>query len=98
MRRYEADELRLKLEQAGFEVVLLKRFNRLGALGWLVSGWLGRRELSPAQMIWFDRLLPLARICERILPMAGLSLIAVGRKRARTTATASAPVAIMPPR
>ena len=77
VRRYEADELRCNLENAGFEVVLLKRFNRMGALGWLVSGgWAGSNS-ARAQMIWFDRLLPLARICERILPIAGLSLIAV---------------------
>jgi SAM-dependent methyltransferase len=91
VRRYEADELRFKLDNAGFDVVLLKRFNRLGALGWLVSGWLGRRELSPAQMIWFDRLLPLAKICERILPIGGLSLIAVGRKRARQSSAIPVP-------
>jgi hypothetical protein len=49
-------------------------------------------------MIWFDRLLPLARICERILPIAGLSLIAVGRKRARTMSAATTPVAMTRPR
>ncbi len=98
VRRYEADELRHKLENAGFEVVLLKRFNRMGAVGWLVSGWLGRRELSPAQMIWFDRLLPLARLCERLLPIPGLSLIAVGRKRARPATAAALPAAIVRPR
>jgi glycosyltransferase involved in cell wall biosynthesis len=98
LRRYEADELRRKLENAGFEVVLLKRFNRLGAIGWLVSGWLGRQRLSPAQMIWFDRLLPLARFSERVLPVPGLSLIAVGRKRARPVSTAPVPAAVTRPR
>ena len=80
-RRYEPDELREKMERAGFEVVLTRRFCKFGALGWWVSGRiLRKRHLSPRQMIWFDRLLPLTRLADYVLPNPGMSLIAVGRR------------------
>ncbi|MDZ4780502.1 MAG: hypothetical protein SGJ19_09645 [Planctomycetia bacterium] len=60
------------------------RFSRLGTLGWAVSGHVFRRRtLSPRQMIWFDRLLPVARLLEHVLPVPGMSLIMVGRKPLR---------------
>ena len=34
-------------------------------------------------MIWFDRLMPLVKFLERLLPMQGMSLIVVGRKPQR---------------
>jgi SAM-dependent methyltransferase len=80
-RRYEPNGLAEKIRDAGMEVVFIKRFSRLGTLGWAVSGHvLRRRTLSPRQMIWFDRLLPLAKLMEYVLPVPGMSLIMVGRK------------------
>ena len=80
-RRYSTEELQRKMTKAGFDVVYRKRFSRLGTLGWFVSGRLLRRShLSPRQMIWFDRLLPLAKLLEHVLPVPGMSLIVVGRK------------------
>lgn len=80
-RRYEPEQLAAKLRAAGLEVAFTKRFSRLGTLGWAVSGHLlRRRTLSPRQMIWFDRLLPLAKALEYVLPVPGMSLIMVGRK------------------
>jgi glycosyltransferase involved in cell wall biosynthesis len=82
-RRYEEAGMADKLRRAGFEVVLTERFNRLGSVAWWFSGKvLRRRSLSPRQMIWFDRLWPLAKGLDRILPVPGMSLLAVGRKRA----------------
>ncbi|HUT92169.1 MAG TPA: glycosyltransferase [Thermoguttaceae bacterium] len=84
-RRYTAEELNAKMEEAGFEVVLNRRFSKLGSLCWAVSGHLlRRRHLSPTQMRWFDRILPLAKAAEHVLPVAGMSLIVVGRKPSRT--------------
>ncbi|RMF90447.1 MAG: glycosyltransferase, partial [Planctomycetota bacterium] len=81
-RRYTEAELRRKMEAAGFDVVFARRFNKLGAIAWAVSGHLLRRDqLSPRQMIWFDRLLPIVKLLDRILPVPGMSLIMVGRKR-----------------
>jgi glycosyltransferase involved in cell wall biosynthesis len=81
VRRYTALELRDKLTRAGFEVVHQQDFNRLGALGWYVSGKLmGKEHLSPRQMRTFNQLLPLAKLFERMPLWPALSTIAVGRK------------------
>jgi hypothetical protein len=83
-RRYARRELAAKIAAAGFDVVYTRRFSRLGALAWAVS-WhvLRRRHLSSRQMAWFDRLLPIAKIAEWVLPVPGMSLIMVGRKPGR---------------
>ena len=83
-RRYSRGELVEKMTSAGFDVVFTRQFCRLGALSWAISGGLlRRRHLSPRQMIWFDRLLPLVKLLEHVLPVPGMSLIAVGRKPRR---------------
>jgi glycosyltransferase involved in cell wall biosynthesis len=80
-RRYTAEELRTKLARAGFEVVHQQDFNRLGALGWYVSGKiLGNAHLSPGSMRTFNKILPIAKLIERIRAWPALSTIAVGRK------------------
>jgi glycosyltransferase involved in cell wall biosynthesis len=80
-RRYTRDELAEKMSRAGFEVVHHRQFSRLGSIGWAVSGHLlRRRHLSPRQMIWYDRLLPLAKLLDYVLPVPGMSLLMVGRK------------------
>jgi glycosyltransferase involved in cell wall biosynthesis len=80
-RRYTEAELHEKLERAGFEVVHQQGFNKLGTLGWYVSGkLLGKEHLSPRQMRTFNRILPLAKLVERIPAWPALSTIAVGRK------------------
>lgn len=80
-RRYTVQELAAKMRRAGFEVVETKGFNRLGSLGWYVSGkLLGRTTLSPGQMKLYEWLLPLARLIEPFPILPPLSVIAVGRK------------------
>ncbi len=82
-RRYTQQELREKMTAAGFEVVFARQFSKLGSIGWTVSGrLLRRRHLSPRQMVWFDRLLPIAKVLDYLLPVPGMSLIMVGRKPA----------------
>jgi glycosyltransferase involved in cell wall biosynthesis len=81
-RRYERDELANLVNQAGFDVVDLLGFNRLGGLGWfVVNRLLGRKGHSAAQLRWFDRLMPLVKICEYVLPFKHVSLICVAHKR-----------------
>jgi glycosyltransferase involved in cell wall biosynthesis len=90
-RRYTHDELRAKLKLAGFRVEHVQGFNRMGTLGWFVSGKLLRKKtLSPGQMKLFDRLLPFAKLLERIPIWPHLSVIAVGRKP-KTPHRSSAP-------
>ena len=91
-RRYTAEELRAKMTAAGFEVVQERQFSKLGAVSWAVSGHaLRSRHLSPRQMIWFDRLLPIAKLLEYVLPVPGMSLIMVGRKPTQSAPVQSAP-------
>lgn len=80
-RRYESHTLEARLREAGFEVVFCRGFNRLGSLGWFVSGKLLRRTtLSAGQMKAYERLLPIAKLLEHLPLLPHLSLIAVGRK------------------
>ncbi len=80
-RRYTEEELAGKLDKAGFEVVYQEGFNKLGALGWFVSGKLLRKDhLSPGQMKLFNRILPIAKLIEHVPGWPALSTIAVGRK------------------
>jgi glycosyltransferase involved in cell wall biosynthesis len=82
-RRYTEVELGDKLRRAGFEVVHQQGFNRLGTLGWFVSGKiLGKEHLSPGQMKMFNRILPAAKLIEHVPGWPALSTIAVGRKPA----------------
>src|SRR5262245_17679996 len=81
-RRYSRDELQAKMQAAGFEVVQMTEFNRLGVFGWWMNKVLGRRDISPRQMRLFEWLLPIAKGAEALKLGPGLSLIGVGRRRA----------------
>jgi glycosyltransferase involved in cell wall biosynthesis len=81
-RRYTAPELHTKLQRAGFDVVMMEEFNRLGVPGWYLNKKLGRRDLNPRQMRAFEWLLPIAKLMESLKLGRGLSLIGVGRKPA----------------
>lgn len=82
-RRYTGPELREKMEQAGFEVERLFGFNRVTRPGWWWNGRLLRRRTFSRVQLWaFDRLVWLWKRIDGWLPWPGVSLIAVGRKRA----------------
>jgi SAM-dependent methyltransferase len=77
-RRYRRDELRGKLERAGFSVGVLRHVNPIGALGWFVSARLLRRqEIPTSSLALFDRAVPLVRQLDRLRLPLGLSLWAV---------------------
>lgn len=80
VRRYTNTELHSKMQAAGFEVVMMEEFNRLGVPGWYLNKQLGRRDLKPRQMRLFEMLLPVAKGMEAMKLGRGLSLIGVGRK------------------
>ncbi len=80
-RRYTKKSLAAKLESAGFEVRKVWGFNRVGGLGWRVSGKLLRkRTLGPGQMRLFELLVPLVKLLERVPFHSHNSVIAVGEK------------------
>jgi glycosyltransferase involved in cell wall biosynthesis/phospholipid N-methyltransferase len=78
-KRYEVDDFRRLIEDAGFEVLEVKEFNRLGVLGWWVNKLLGRSGVSRIQARMFATLLPLAKALERSEKLPGLSLVAVAQ-------------------
>ena len=82
VRRYSQPELHTKMQAAGFEIVMMEEFNRLGVPGWSLNKQLGRRDLRPRQMRLFEWLLPVAKGMEALKIGRGLSLIGVGRKPA----------------
>ena len=80
-RRYSKKLLRESCEEAGLEVERLFDFNRISCLPWLVSGRiLRRRRFGRVQLKIFDSLVWLWRILDRVLPLPGLSLVAVARR------------------
>ena len=80
-RRYEVAEMRARMEAAGLIVEKVMTFNQAGVFGWyFVNRILGRRNASGDQYALFDRLIPLFRLWERLIPIPlGLSLIGIGR-------------------
>jgi SAM-dependent methyltransferase len=80
-RRYSLDSLTRCMEEAGFRVAECRGFNRLGGLGWHVSGKILRSTtLSAGQMSLFEVMMPLVRVLEKIPFHTHNSLIAVGIK------------------
>jgi SAM-dependent methyltransferase len=77
--RYNRAGLTSLIEGAGFEVVEVRQFNRLGVLGWLVNKWAHRTDIGRFQARAFGWLLPLARLLERMRFLPGLSWVVVAR-------------------
>jgi SAM-dependent methyltransferase len=77
-RRYTKAALRAALETAGYGVQELRLVNPIGALGWLVAGRLGRRAAIPGSPLrFYDRLVPVLRLLDRVELPVGLSVWAV---------------------
>jgi 2-polyprenyl-3-methyl-5-hydroxy-6-metoxy-1,4-benzoquinol methylase len=80
-RRYSEAELRAKMEQCGFVVEKILRFNRISLPPWIVSGrWLKRRTISAWSLKIFDRFVWLWRAIDQFLPWGPASIIGVGVK------------------
>jgi SAM-dependent methyltransferase len=81
VRRYTARALRTRLDDAGFEIVTLRRVNPIGAIGWFVRVRLLRQSEWPSRSFrLFDRLTPVLRPLDRVPLPLGLSLWAVARR------------------
>lgn len=80
-RRYDRSELTSKMEHAGFVVENLFGLNRIAPPFWFLNGRIvGRTSVPAAQVRIFDRLVPLVKPVDRLLPLPPLSIIAIGRK------------------
>ena len=80
-RRYSHEQLRARMEEAGFQVERIIDFNRVSRYPWFMSGRiLKRRELSITQMKIFDRLVWIWRRLDRHLPWPPTSIIAAAVK------------------
>ncbi|MCA9200430.1 MAG: glycosyltransferase [Planctomycetales bacterium] len=85
-RRYQAAELKSLMEESGFDVVYSRQVCKIGSLAWLINGRLLRRtKLTPRQMILFDRMWPIMRLFDPIVPWPGMSLMVVGKKTVEPT-------------
>jgi len=80
-RRYSRDDLRRKLETAGFKILRLHYFNFIGYFAWWFSFRLmGQRKFNPGMVRLFDRMIfPVGFGLESRLtwPPIGQSLVAV---------------------
>ena len=82
-RRYTRAELEERMTEAGFELERVFDFNRVTLPGWWFNGRVLRRtSFGRFQLAVFDRMVWLWKLLERVFPWQGVSLIAVGRKRA----------------
>jgi glycosyltransferase involved in cell wall biosynthesis len=79
-RRYSEEQLRARMEEAGFEVERVLYFNRVTRPAWRFNGQvLKRRSFGRLQLGIFDVLVPLWRRIDGYFPWPAVSLIAVGR-------------------
>lgn len=82
-RRYSKRGLEQLIARAGLRVEAMNHFNAVGFFGWLANRLL-RSGLNSgttnAQIQLYDRLIPVLKHVDRLLPMVGQSLVAVARK------------------
>lgn len=82
-RRYSKEELKGKMEQAGFQVDRILDFNRAARPGWYVNGRvLQKTTFSRFQLRLFDSLVRFLRQADHRLPWKATSIIAIGVKPA----------------
>jgi glycosyltransferase involved in cell wall biosynthesis len=82
LRRYSKKELVEMLVATGFEVERTLAFHRAGTIAWLVWGKILRRRGAWGPFLGlYDRLTLLWRILDYVLPVPGLSLVVVARKK-----------------
>ncbi|HYZ03236.1 MAG TPA: class I SAM-dependent methyltransferase [Candidatus Binatia bacterium] len=82
-RRYTPSLLGERFDEAGFEVISIRRVNMIGALLWFLKGRVVRsQEFHAGEVKSFDRVVPILRRLDSLCgPPFGQSLAAVGRVR-----------------
>jgi hypothetical protein len=82
-RRYRRETLVALLGMCGFRVEMARYFNAVGFFGWWLNKHLRARVGSKAtgvQVLLYDRLVPVFKHVDRLLPWVGQSLIVIARK------------------
>jgi SAM-dependent methyltransferase len=79
VRRYTRTSLRQRMSEAGFQVQRAFYFSLVGALGWWVNSRLRKVPRIPVgQLRYFDALVPILRLEDRVPLPFGQSVIAIG--------------------
>jgi len=81
-KRYSEDDLRARMEEAGFQVERVLHFNRITRPGWYFNGRILRRtSFGKVQLRVFDWLVPLWRVIDSSIPWPSVSIIGIGRRQ-----------------
>ncbi len=81
LRRFSRADITKLFEAAGLTMESSQTFNRLGTLAWWTnSRILGSRRISRITLKLFDKTVWLWRLVDRLIPLPGLTMVAVGRK------------------
>jgi SAM-dependent methyltransferase len=79
IRRYTRGSLSRRMSEAGFKVERAFYFNLLGMLGWWVNARLRKVPRIPVEQLrYFDTLVPILRLEDRVPLPLGQSIIAIG--------------------
>jgi SAM-dependent methyltransferase len=80
-RRYTIKDLEEKLEAAGFELIVQRYANPLGAFGWFINGRVLKRKTPPSEQLKvFNRLMPVVKMLDRMHLPFGISVLSVSQK------------------
>ena len=80
--RYSEEQLRQRMQDAGFEVERVIHFNRVTRPGWYWNGRILKREhFGRWQLRAFDGMVPIWKRIDRWLPWESVSIIGIGVKR-----------------
>ena len=79
VRRYTRTSLSRRMREAGFRVERAFYFNLVGTIGWWVNARLRQVPRIPVDQVrYFDTLIPMLRLEDRVPLPFGLSVIAIG--------------------
>ena len=83
VRRYTRTSLSRRMREAGFRVERAFYFNLLGTIGWWVNARLRQVPRIPVDQVrYFDTLIPMLRLEDRVPLPFGQSVIAIGARGA----------------
>jgi SAM-dependent methyltransferase len=82
-RRYTRESLSRRIAAAGFQIQRAFYFNLVGMLGWWVNARFRKvPRISPEQLRYFERLVPVLRLEDHVPLPFGQSVIVIGALRA----------------